>query len=58
MDNAAKVRALGFSEQFIRCWDYYFQYCAAGFHTRTLGALPLLRPRSRSPPLPPPLTWA
>jgi cyclopropane-fatty-acyl-phospholipid synthase len=28
---------LGFSPAFIRAWDLYFQYCAAGFATRTLG---------------------
>ncbi|GAB4223000.1 MAG: cyclopropane-fatty-acyl-phospholipid synthase family protein [Gammaproteobacteria bacterium] len=25
------LETLGFDEQFTRCWDYYFQYCAAGF---------------------------
>ena len=29
--------ALGFSPSFVRAWDLYFQYCAAGFATRTLG---------------------
>ncbi len=42
MAHADKVRALGFSEAFIRCWDLYFQYCAAGFHTRTLGDVQLV----------------
>ncbi|KDO54098.1 hypothetical protein CISIN_1g0029281mg, partial [Citrus sinensis] len=32
-----KIRALGFSEKFIRTWEYYFDYCAAGFKSRTLG---------------------
>jgi len=29
--------ALGFDEKFIRIWEYYFDYCAAGFKSRTLG---------------------
>ena len=37
-----QLRALGFNAAFIRCWDYYFQYCAAGFATRTLGDVQLV----------------
>ena len=33
--NASSVRALGFDEQFIRCWRFYLAYCAAGFDTHT-----------------------
>lgn len=40
--NSDALRKLGFSDQFIRCWDYYFCYCAAGFNTRTLGDLQLV----------------
>ena len=29
--------ALGFDDKFIRTWEYYFDYCAAGFKTLTLG---------------------
>ncbi|GKB49827.1 cyclopropane-fatty-acyl-phospholipid synthase [Tanacetum coccineum] len=32
-----KIRALGFDQKFIRTWEYYFDYCAAGFKTHTLG---------------------
>lgn len=28
---------LGFDDKFIRTWEYYFDYCAAGFKTLTLG---------------------
>ncbi|MCE3051245.1 hypothetical protein HAX54_049178 [Datura stramonium] len=31
------IRALGFDDKFIRTWEYYFDYCAAGFKTCTLG---------------------
>ncbi|KAH7573189.1 hypothetical protein JRO89_XS03G0086500 [Xanthoceras sorbifolium] len=33
----SKIFALGFDEKFVRTWEYYFDYCAAGFKTRTLG---------------------
>ncbi|MED6136527.1 hypothetical protein PIB30_056804 [Stylosanthes scabra] len=32
-----EILALGFDEKFIRTWEYYFDYCAAGFKSRTLG---------------------
>ncbi|GAY45456.1 hypothetical protein CUMW_089600 [Citrus unshiu] len=32
-----EILALGFNEKFIRTWEYYFDYCAAGFKSRTLG---------------------
>ncbi|XP_004247760.1 uncharacterized protein [Solanum lycopersicum] len=37
LNNKSQIRALGFDEKFIRTWEYYFDYCAAGFKTRTLG---------------------
>ena len=33
----SKIIELGFNEKFIRTWEYYFDYCAAGFKTHTLG---------------------
>jgi cyclopropane-fatty-acyl-phospholipid synthase len=32
-DNIAAVKAHGFDDHFIRMWNYYFSYCAAGFNT-------------------------
>ncbi|KAH9648729.1 Amino oxidase domain-containing protein [Citrus sinensis] len=32
-----KILALGFNDKFIRTWEYYFDYCAAGFRSYTLG---------------------
>jgi cyclopropane-fatty-acyl-phospholipid synthase len=32
-----EIRALGFSEEFIRTWDYYFCYCEGGFRERAIG---------------------
>ncbi|KAH9315263.1 hypothetical protein KI387_023890, partial [Taxus chinensis] len=31
------ILKLGFNDHFIRTWDYYFVYCAAGFKSLTLG---------------------
>ncbi len=49
-NNVEKVKALGFSETFIRMWEYYLCYCEGGFAERYLGdvqvifAKPLFRP--------------
>ena len=39
------VRALGFSERFVRTWDYYLAVCEALFETRRLGDLQLVLTR-------------
>jgi cyclopropane-fatty-acyl-phospholipid synthase len=40
--NIDKVRALGYSEDFIRLWDYYLCYCEGGFIERQLGNVQML----------------
>ncbi len=44
-----EVRALGYSERFIRMWEYYLCYCEGGFEERQLGTVQMLltKPRSR-----------
>ncbi|MCE3051078.1 cfs1-like protein [Datura stramonium] len=37
LENKSQIRALGFDDKFIRTWEYYFDYCAAGFKTCTIG---------------------
>ncbi|PHT85567.1 hypothetical protein T459_07673 [Capsicum annuum] len=37
LENQSKIRALGFDDKFIRTWEYYFDYCAAGFKMRIIG---------------------
>ncbi|XP_059445220.1 uncharacterized protein LOC132177032 isoform X2 [Corylus avellana] len=37
MENQREILALGFDEKFIRTWEYYFDYCAAGFKTCTVA---------------------
>lgn len=37
-----RIRAMGYPENFIRMWDYYFCYCEAGFEERYLGTVQLI----------------
>ncbi|MBX9586616.1 MAG: cyclopropane-fatty-acyl-phospholipid synthase family protein [Gammaproteobacteria bacterium] len=37
LNNIETVRGLGFSEEFIRTWQYYFCYCEAGFHEQYIS---------------------
>ncbi|KAJ4835348.1 hypothetical protein Tsubulata_021572, partial [Turnera subulata] len=37
LKNKSKILAMGFDEKFIRTWEYYFDYCAAGFKSYMLG---------------------
>ncbi|MEO7744099.1 MAG: cyclopropane-fatty-acyl-phospholipid synthase family protein [Usitatibacter sp.] len=43
--NLDAVRALGYSETFIRLWEFYLCYCEAGFAERTLGDVQLVLSR-------------
>lgn len=40
--NIAQVRKLGYSEEFIKMWEFYFCYCEGGFAERALGDVHLL----------------
>lgn len=40
--NIAKIRALGYSEEFIKMWEFYLCYCEGGFEERALGNVHLL----------------
>lgn len=46
------VRALGFTEAFIRMWEYYLCYCEAGFRERVIGdvQMVLAKPGFRGQP--------
>jgi len=52
-NNIQKVRALGFSEEFIRLWNFYFCYCEGGFIERQIGAVQMLftKPLCRMDPI-------
>ena len=49
MDNIEQVRHMGFSEEFIRMWQYYLCYCEGGFLERAIGNVQMLmmRPDAR-----------
>jgi cyclopropane-fatty-acyl-phospholipid synthase len=53
MARAAEVRAQGYSESFLRMWEYYLCYCEGGFEERQLGDVQMLltKPRSRRAPI-------
>jgi cyclopropane-fatty-acyl-phospholipid synthase len=56
-ENIQQVRALGYSETFIRMWEFYLCYCEAGFQERYLGDVQILfaKPLNRREPLLPSL---
>lgn len=51
--NIARVRALGYDEEFIRMWEFYFCYCEGGFEERAIGDVQMLlvKPGNRRRPL-------
>ena len=48
-DAEEQVRQLGFTEEFIRMWDFYFAYCIGGFEERYISDVQMLlaRPGNR-----------
>jgi cyclopropane-fatty-acyl-phospholipid synthase len=55
--NLDRVRALGYSEEFIRMWEFYLCYCEGGFIERYIGDVQMLltKPQSRRAPIRPAL---
>jgi cyclopropane-fatty-acyl-phospholipid synthase len=51
--NLTQVRALGYGEEFIRMWEYYFCYCEGGFMERVIGDVQMLlvKPGNRRTPV-------
>ncbi|MDF1743959.1 MAG: class I SAM-dependent methyltransferase, partial [Gimesia sp.] len=41
-DRLDQVRELGYSESFIRMWNYYFSYCEAAFEERQCNTVQML----------------
>jgi cyclopropane-fatty-acyl-phospholipid synthase len=52
-DSLDDVRAMGFSERFIRMWDYYLSYCEAAFDERFTGVVQIQfdKPRCQRDPI-------
>jgi cyclopropane-fatty-acyl-phospholipid synthase len=46
-DRLDETRTLGYSDQFLRAWEFYFSYCEAGFEERHIGDYQLLFARPR-----------
>jgi cyclopropane-fatty-acyl-phospholipid synthase len=48
-NNIEKIKALGYSDQFIAMWEFYLCYCEGGFLERTLGTshLVFVKPDNR-----------
>lgn len=51
------ARALGYSEEHLRLWEFYFAYCEGGYAERRLGNVQftLAKPDARQTPILPPL---
>jgi len=46
MDVIPEVYAMGFSEAFIKMWEFYFVFCEAGFRERNIGDVQLIFSKS------------
>ena len=48
-----EIRALGFPDEFIRLWNFYFCYCEGGFLERQIGVVQMLftKPLCRMDPI-------
>ena len=48
-----EIRKLGYSDEFIRLWEYYFCYCEGGFMERDIGTVQMVltRPKNRREPV-------
>jgi cyclopropane-fatty-acyl-phospholipid synthase len=51
--NIDRVRGMGFSEEFIRMWQYYLCYCEGGFLERAIGNVQMLMMRPDARPMGP-----
>ena len=51
--NIDRVREMGYSEEFIRMWQYYLCYCEGGFIERTIGDVQMLMMRPDARPVSP-----
>jgi len=52
MSRADEVRERGFTDEFIRTWEFYLAFCEAGFRTRALGDLQMVISRPYNGTLP------
>jgi cyclopropane-fatty-acyl-phospholipid synthase len=52
-----EIRAMGYSEEFLRMWEYYYCYCEGAFTERAIGNVQMLlvKPGNRRAPIVPAL---
>jgi len=60
LERVDRVRALGYPQRFVRLWDYYLQYCEAGFAERHTSDFQIVLDKAGCPlgPVRPRLTGA
>ncbi len=51
LENRNKIMDMGFSDSFIRRWEYYFSYCQAGFAQQYIDDIQMVITRPRNPDL-------
>ena len=44
----SKIKKMGYSDEFLRMWDYYFIYCEAGFRERFIGDVQLVMAKPKN----------
>jgi len=51
--NIGQIKQLGYTETFIRMWDFYLSYCEGGFKEHSIGTIQLLltKPQCRRDPV-------
>ncbi len=42
LEKRSQIQRLGFSDRFVRMWEFYFCYCEGGFLERRIGDVQLL----------------
>ena len=47
-DEFDKIKDMGYSDEFLRMWDYYFIYCEEGFRERFIGDVQLVMAKQRN----------
>lgn len=50
LTNGHTLRALGYPQNLLRLWDYYFSYCEGGFLERTIGLVQLVLAKPQASP--------
>ena len=51
--NKETIKSYGYTDDFVRLWDFYFAYCEGGFAERVIGDVQLLlsKPLNRREPV-------